>query len=169
MVGFVPDLTDFMHQLRCTIAPLRYGAGLKGKILESFAHGLPCVMSEVAAEGFRLPRRTGVADRQDPEGDGREAHCGAWGRGTKRAVEPVRAGVRERRIRARMPFSACWRSPLPSRTTRRANDYRSPSEDYIHESPPFVRRSCVGRSLARRRGLSEGGDYKYKRSYILYN
>ncbi len=55
VVGFVPDLTDFMHQLRCTIAPLRYGAGLKGKILESFAHGLPCVMSEVAAEGFRLP------------------------------------------------------------------------------------------------------------------
>lgn len=55
VVGFVPDLTHFMHQLRCTIAPLRYGAGLKGKILDSMAHGLPCVMSEVAAEGFHLP------------------------------------------------------------------------------------------------------------------
>ena len=27
----------------------------KGKVLDSFAHGLPCVMSEVAAEGLDLP------------------------------------------------------------------------------------------------------------------
>lgn len=35
---------------------MRYGAGIKGKVLESFAHGLPCVMSEVAAEGLELPK-----------------------------------------------------------------------------------------------------------------
>jgi len=56
VMGYVPDLTSLMHQLRFTIAPLRYGAGLKGKILESFAHGLPCVMSEVAAEGLDMSR-----------------------------------------------------------------------------------------------------------------
>lgn len=56
VLGFVPDLTPFLHRLRCTVAPLRYGAGVKGKVLESFAHGLPCVMSEVAAEGLDLPR-----------------------------------------------------------------------------------------------------------------
>jgi glycosyltransferase involved in cell wall biosynthesis len=55
VLGFVPDLTDFLHRLRCTVAPLRYGAGLKGKILESFAHGLPCIMTSVAAEGLDLP------------------------------------------------------------------------------------------------------------------
>jgi glycosyltransferase involved in cell wall biosynthesis len=55
VLGFVPDLTPFLNRLRCTVAPLRYGAGLKGKILESFAHGLPCVMSEMAAEGVNLP------------------------------------------------------------------------------------------------------------------
>lgn len=53
-VGFVPVLADLLHQLRCTIVPLRYGAGIKGKVLESFAHGLPCVMSEIAAEGLEL-------------------------------------------------------------------------------------------------------------------
>ncbi len=55
-LGFVPVLADILHKLRCTIVPLRYGAGIKGKVLESFAHGLPCVMSEVAAEGLELPK-----------------------------------------------------------------------------------------------------------------
>jgi glycosyltransferase involved in cell wall biosynthesis len=54
-LGFVPVLADILHKLRCTVVPLRYGAGIKGKVLESFAHGLPCVMSEVAAEGLELP------------------------------------------------------------------------------------------------------------------
>ncbi len=52
--GFVPALTDIFATVRCTIAPLRYGAGIKGKVLESFAHFLPCVMSEIAAEGLPL-------------------------------------------------------------------------------------------------------------------
>ena len=54
VLGYVPDLTNLLHRLRCTAAPLRFGAGLKGKVLESFAHGIPCVMSEVAAEGLNL-------------------------------------------------------------------------------------------------------------------
>ena len=54
-VGYVRELADIMARLRCTVVPLRYGAGIKGKVLESFAHGLPCVMSEVAAEGLDLP------------------------------------------------------------------------------------------------------------------
>jgi GT2 family glycosyltransferase len=54
-LGFVSVLADILHKLRCTVVPLRFGAGIKGKVLESFAHGLPCVMSEVAAEGLELP------------------------------------------------------------------------------------------------------------------
>jgi GT2 family glycosyltransferase len=54
-LGFVPVLADILHKLRCMVVPLRYGAGIKGKVLESFAHGLPCVMSEMAAEGLELP------------------------------------------------------------------------------------------------------------------
>lgn len=55
VMGYVPELADALHRVRCTIVPLRYGAGLKGKVLESFAHGIPCVMSEIAAEGMDLP------------------------------------------------------------------------------------------------------------------
>jgi glycosyltransferase involved in cell wall biosynthesis len=52
--GQVAELADVFHRVRCTVAPLRYGAGIKGKVLDSFAHGLPCVMTEVAAEGLPL-------------------------------------------------------------------------------------------------------------------
>jgi GT2 family glycosyltransferase len=67
ILGFVPDLTALLHRLRCTVAPLRYGAGLKGKVLESFAHGLPCVMSDIAAEGLNLPTRLEWLVAKTPE------------------------------------------------------------------------------------------------------
>jgi glycosyltransferase involved in cell wall biosynthesis len=53
ILGHVADLgTGVFDRARLTVAPLRYGAGLKGKVLESFAAGVPCVMTPVAAEGL---------------------------------------------------------------------------------------------------------------------
>jgi hypothetical protein len=54
-VGAVEDLGTVFDRVRLTVAPLRYGAGVKGKVLASFAAGVPCVMSEIAAEGIALP------------------------------------------------------------------------------------------------------------------
>jgi glycosyltransferase involved in cell wall biosynthesis len=54
VVGPVEDLAEIFAQVRLTVAPLRFGAGIKGKVLESFAAGIPCVMSPVAAEGLAL-------------------------------------------------------------------------------------------------------------------
>ncbi len=53
-LGEVPNLDAFFGGLRLTIAPLRYGAGIKGKVLDSFAAGTPCVLSPIAAEGLTL-------------------------------------------------------------------------------------------------------------------
>ena len=55
-LGYVPSLDTVFERVRLTIAPLRYGAGLKGKVLESFAAGIPCVMTTIAAEGLDLPK-----------------------------------------------------------------------------------------------------------------
>jgi len=55
IVGPVDDLMQVFSRVRLTAAPLRFGAGIKGKVLESFAAGIPCVMSAVAAEGIPLP------------------------------------------------------------------------------------------------------------------
>jgi glycosyltransferase involved in cell wall biosynthesis len=55
-IGHVPDLAaDVFDRVRLTVAPMRYGAGVKGKVLASLAAGVPCVMSEAAAEGLALP------------------------------------------------------------------------------------------------------------------
>lgn len=52
--GWVEDLTEILRQCRVTVAPLRFGAGVKGKIVTSLAHGVPCVATPVAVEGMGL-------------------------------------------------------------------------------------------------------------------
>jgi glycosyltransferase involved in cell wall biosynthesis len=54
-MGYVPDLRDVWRHARLSVAPLRFGAGLKGKVLTSFAAGIPCLCYPVAAEGFDWP------------------------------------------------------------------------------------------------------------------
>lgn len=54
VTGFVPDVEPFFTSCRLSVAPLRYGAGVKGKVNQSLSYGLPCVMTGVAAEGMAL-------------------------------------------------------------------------------------------------------------------
>lgn len=54
VLGHVADLSALLGQVRATIAPLRFGAGLKGKVAESLGHGVPCVTTSVGAEGSGL-------------------------------------------------------------------------------------------------------------------
>ncbi len=55
VLGQVANLGSVLDRVRLTVAPLRYGAGVKGKVLDSLAAGVPCAMSPVAAEGLELP------------------------------------------------------------------------------------------------------------------
>lgn len=54
VIGPVDDLSTIFNRVRLTVAPLRFGAGIKGKVLESFAAGVPCAVSPMAAEGILL-------------------------------------------------------------------------------------------------------------------
>jgi GT2 family glycosyltransferase/glycosyltransferase involved in cell wall biosynthesis len=54
VAGWVPDLGPDLASCRISVAPIRVGAGVKGKVNLSLAHGLPCVMTTVAAEGMHL-------------------------------------------------------------------------------------------------------------------
>jgi glycosyltransferase involved in cell wall biosynthesis len=55
VLGHVPQLGEVFDRVRLTVAPLRYGAGVKGKVLDSLAAGVPCVLSPTSAEGIPLP------------------------------------------------------------------------------------------------------------------
>ena len=46
---------NVFDKIRLTVAPLAYGAGIKGKVVESLAAGVPCICTSIAAEGLVLP------------------------------------------------------------------------------------------------------------------
>ncbi|WP_417467347.1 glycosyltransferase [Maricaulis sp.] len=52
--GFVPKLQSYYARFRVFVAPLRYGAGIKGKVAAAMVHGVPSVISSIAAEGMDL-------------------------------------------------------------------------------------------------------------------
>ncbi len=54
VTGYVEDLTPFLDGCRLSVAPIRFGAGIKGKVTQSLAHGVPCVLTSIAAEGIGL-------------------------------------------------------------------------------------------------------------------
>ena len=54
--GYVGDLAPLFASCRLSIAPLRYGAGVKGKIVTSLSYGVPVVATSIAAEGAGLRR-----------------------------------------------------------------------------------------------------------------
>ena len=53
-IGFVENLEDLLGSIRLMIAPLRYGAGIKGKVISSMCYGVPQVATQIAAEGMPL-------------------------------------------------------------------------------------------------------------------
>lgn len=52
--GFVRDVGPWFERSRVFVAPLRQGAGMKGKIGHSLSHGLPLVTTRIGAEGIGL-------------------------------------------------------------------------------------------------------------------
>lgn len=53
-LGYIADVQPYFASCRVFVAPLRYGAGMKGKIGQSIAYGLPVVTTTIGAEGMGL-------------------------------------------------------------------------------------------------------------------
>lgn len=54
VLGYVPDVDSLFARARVFVAPMRFGAGMKGKIGEALAYGIPVVTTSVGAEGMSL-------------------------------------------------------------------------------------------------------------------
>lgn len=54
VTGYVSDarLDEYYSQARVAVAPLRFGGGVKGKVLEALRHGVPCVTTSVGMQGL---------------------------------------------------------------------------------------------------------------------
>jgi glycosyltransferase involved in cell wall biosynthesis len=66
ILGYVSDVTSFFDGCRLSVAPLRYGAGVKGKINQSLAYGLPVVATTQAVEGMFLEDGKSVLVADEP-------------------------------------------------------------------------------------------------------
>lgn len=66
--GWVDDLTPLFDRARVFVAPLRYGAGVKGKIGEALSKGLPIVTTSIGAEGLELVDRKHALIVEDVDG-----------------------------------------------------------------------------------------------------
>jgi len=58
--GFVADLDTVLDCCRVSVAPLRYGAGIKGKVGYAMSVGIPSIATSVAVEGMELDAGDGV-------------------------------------------------------------------------------------------------------------
>ena len=67
IVGFVPDLAPYYKSSLVNIAPLRFGAGIKGKVLAAMMVGLPTVATSIAAEGMGLRNGHDISIADTPD------------------------------------------------------------------------------------------------------
>lgn len=67
VLGFVPDTTPYLENAAVSVAPLRYGGGMKGKVNEALAHGLPVVSTGIGAQGFHPENDREMIVTDDPE------------------------------------------------------------------------------------------------------
>jgi O-antigen biosynthesis protein len=75
--GFAPSL-DIMLQYRVCLAPLRYGAGLKGKIVDAWWHGLPVCTTAIGSEGMTTTKSSSNGGSSD-NGNTRNVNYPQWG------------------------------------------------------------------------------------------
>lgn len=65
-LGWVKDLTPVYHRTAIAVAPLRFGAGVKGKIGEALSYGIPVVSTGVGVEGMHLHDGVDICVRENP-------------------------------------------------------------------------------------------------------
>ena len=66
-IGYVEDPLPYFSSHRVFVSPLRYGAGMKGKIGQSLSLGLPLVTTSIGAEGMGLEDGRQALIRDNPE------------------------------------------------------------------------------------------------------
>ena len=67
VAGLQRDVRPFFNSVKLSVAPLRFGAGIKGKINQSMGFGVPVVATSLAVEGMELQDREDILIADEPE------------------------------------------------------------------------------------------------------
>jgi glycosyltransferase involved in cell wall biosynthesis len=67
VAGWQRDIRPFFDSAKLSVAPLRFGAGIKGKINQSMGFGVPVVATSLAVEGMPLINREDILVADEPE------------------------------------------------------------------------------------------------------
>ena len=67
VAGLQRDVGPFFDKVKLSVAPLRFGAGVKGKINQSMAFGVPVVATSLAVEGMELRDRKDILVADEPQ------------------------------------------------------------------------------------------------------
>jgi glycosyltransferase involved in cell wall biosynthesis len=65
--GWVAEVAEVYNTCKVFLAPLQSGAGIKGKVIGALCHGLPSVLSPIAAEGIAIGDGAQAAVADTPE------------------------------------------------------------------------------------------------------
>ncbi len=68
VTGYVPEMAPHVAAARVGVVPLRIAGGIRMKLLDCLAWGLPAVATSVGARGLDLPDGDGCFTRDDPAG-----------------------------------------------------------------------------------------------------
>lgn len=67
VTGYVDDLEPYYQKCACVVVPVRSGGGMRVRILEAFAYGLPVVTTTVGLEGINALPETDVLVEDSPQ------------------------------------------------------------------------------------------------------
>ena len=66
--GYIANVAPYFLKSRVFVAPLRFGAGIKGKVGQALSYGLPSVLTDIAAEGFGMTSERNCLIANDAQG-----------------------------------------------------------------------------------------------------
>lgn len=67
VTGFVPDIRPWLGRCRVFACPIRIGAGIKNKILQAWAMGIPTVASSTSVGGLKIADNQNILIRDHPD------------------------------------------------------------------------------------------------------
>lgn len=67
LTGFVEDVEPYFQKARIFITPLRFGSGIKVKVVNALYRGIPCVTTSIGTEGLKVKDKEHIFCKDNPK------------------------------------------------------------------------------------------------------